>query len=309
MDIHQLKCFNAVVRCKNFTKAAAELHITQPTLSNHMKALELELGFNLFEKSVKQVVLTDAGKILFSRASEITKGFDDVEKEMKQLNFKGTGEIILGSMAHSEYWIASVIGKFRKRYPNVRVTIKEIRAHKIEDALLNFDIHAAFTVKQSSRDNLKHTLVGRALCGVVLNRDHPLAKRESLDFSELAGEKFILPSREYLSHSIAHEYAALAGFTLDILYTSDSIYTVLELVSAGYGVSVLADILLDRGRYRKLKFQPLSNPKSEIKRYLAYNTKRFLTDDVKYMLGLLEKRPQWHILFQRAANRSRPLKG
>src|SRR5690606_27835075 len=113
VDIRQLKYFEALIRNKQFTKAAKELYISQPSLSNLIKSLEKKLGTSLIERSNRrQVNPTEAGLILYRHACRILKDLNNVSKEMEEVKNVGASSITIGIIGSTEYWIPDIMKKF-----------------------------------------------------------------------------------------------------------------------------------------------------------------------------------------------------
>ena len=109
MDIRHLKYFDSLVRNKSFTKASEELHISQPSLSNQIKTLEQELDFKLFERSTKNVNLTESGQVFYKYVIRVLKEFNNLYKEMNNIKDVGTGVLNIGMVDSVKYWIPQVI--------------------------------------------------------------------------------------------------------------------------------------------------------------------------------------------------------
>ena len=120
MDTRVLKYFLAVAQTNNITKAAEQLHITQPTLSRQIMDLEAELDVKLFDRENRRLQLTKAGIIFQQRATTIVQLLHQTENELHQHEEELTGEINLGSAVSSvSSYITKLIAEFQKLYPNV----------------------------------------------------------------------------------------------------------------------------------------------------------------------------------------------
>ena len=143
MEIRTLRYFLAVAREENMTRAAEILHVTQPTLSKQLKALELELGKKLFTRHSFRISLTDEGVLLRKRAEDLVSMADKIEKEFISLDDITGGELYLGmAESHQIKYLARVIRDFKKQYPNLHYHITsgdtEQIADKLDKGLLDF---------------------------------------------------------------------------------------------------------------------------------------------------------------------------
>ena len=122
----ELKTFIAVVDCKNFTKAAESLNLSQPSVSTHIKNLEAFFGVTLINRSVKQksISITESGYVLYKRAKEMIGIFDVTVKEVKELSDSVRGSLKIGaSSTIGEYILPKFISKFCLRYPEINLEL------------------------------------------------------------------------------------------------------------------------------------------------------------------------------------------
>lgn len=289
MDMRQLKYFDAIVRHRNFTKAAKELFLSQPSLSNQMKLLEQEFGYPLFEKDTKQFALTDAGKILFENSREILHQFDILCKQMKQLKEIGSGEISLGTLGSSKYWGKKIITEFREKYPSVRVIIQDKGAHEMEEALLSHKFHIAFTYKMLDSELLEYFCVGNVEYVLLVSSSHRLASCPKVRFSEITQEKFVMSSQEYAIQKIFSQYSHKSNFEPVILYESNNIDTVVDLVASGMAVSLIPRNFSHNFENHGVKSIALTEPVPTVPLYIAYHKKRTVPESVRCFLAILRE--------------------
>ena len=134
MELRVLNYFLAIAREENFTKAAQQLHVTQPTLSRQIAQLEEELGVKLFVRSNHNIILTEEGMILKRRAQEILSLADKTKRDFLQKDETLSGTISIGSGEfRSTEYLAKIISEFRQKYPNVKYEIYSGNANNIRD--------------------------------------------------------------------------------------------------------------------------------------------------------------------------------
>lgn len=181
MDIRQLKYFDSLVRNKKFTKAAEELFISQPSLTNMIKKLEKELGFKLFERTTREVHLTEPGELFYKRTQNILHVHDLTLKEMDEIRQMGKGEIIIGVIESSNFWLPKVVKKFAEKYPDLRIRFKNIiRWKEVEEALINYNIHFAITTHETNNPNLVYYCLYQEEFIVLVPEKHPLSQKRKL---------------------------------------------------------------------------------------------------------------------------------
>ena len=184
MDIRNLKYFVSVVENKQFTRAAKELHISQPSLSNAIKLLEKEIEVKLFERSTKGLVLSEPGQILYKHAVEILNLFDYIKKEMSDAKNIGAGIINIGMIESYRYLIAPLIYQFKKIYPSIRIKIREMGPEEIENALKNYDIHIGITSTLKEDNDCTYIPLFKEKYVLITPADHRLKYLKHINISD-----------------------------------------------------------------------------------------------------------------------------
>lgn len=245
MDIRQLRYFISVAEEGNFSRAAERLHISQPPLSQQIKALEDSLRVTLFVRGRHGARLTRAGEALLVRARSIVSDCDSVEKFVRRVADGLEGYLRIGIINSVMYGpLPRTMHAFQQRHPDVEWTLHELLPDQQADALVRGQIDVGFACNASSRDELKSILVYPQPLVVALGAQHPLAaQRSSLSLSALADESFVLLNTQ--SPVMRDVLAACMrdGFQPRVLHESIDPETVLSLVGAGVGVSVLPQSL------------------------------------------------------------------
>jgi DNA-binding transcriptional LysR family regulator len=245
MELRHLRYFVAVAEELNFTRAAARLGINQPPLSAQIRQLEDELGTPLFRRLPRGVELTDAGKLLLEQARIILKQVEDATVGVRSRGRGETGRVIFGSSgSYFHPLIMRVLRECKRRYPHVVIApeveitstsllIAWLRTGRIDVCLLPLPI-------DDSKGLAIEPLIDED-CVIVLPHGHVLDNSGSASLARLAKEKFVLFHRGVnpaLYHSI---FAACtrAGFNPKVDQEVGQIVSVLPVVAAGFGVSIV----------------------------------------------------------------------
>ncbi len=239
MEIEQLKYFLAVIKYKNFSVAAHELCISQSSLSKRLKALEDELGTELINRTTKTATLPGDELIKFSE--DVLEKFDDLKLKLRKYRNLEEGHITLGmSQIANCQGLIGLIASFQKEHPGIKIDLVEKKTKELIKLLRDNKIDAAFILTNSSEDTgLKIYPLIKDEYVLVTDRRHQLAKNKLIDLSEAGNEKFILLDPSTGMYHAPIEACKKAGFEPSILYESDQIDTILDLVSEGLGVSLL----------------------------------------------------------------------
>ena len=258
MELRVLRYFLTVAQEENITKAAALLHVTQPTLSRQLMQLEEELGSKLFLRSQYRIILTDAGMLLRRRAQEIVELADKTEREFAQSEGELTGEIAIGcGEARSMTFLSRKICSFRQLYPGVRFQIYSANADdvkaRLENGLLDLGLlmepvdigrYAFFRMPEKER------------WGVLAPKNSPLAEKEAVTPQDLLGIPLLHSGRERVIHELAGWFGDIYE-QIEIAGTFNLILNAVNMVENGVGVALCFYLGELSGQ---LRFVPLSPP-------------------------------------------------
>lgn len=267
MNINQIKYFLVAAQCLSFTKAANQLYITQPALSRQIQIMEEELGVLLFVRTSRRMQLTPAGVILKERFKSIYDNYTDAVVKARNAYQGLTGELRVGILEGTYVGdlFPHVLQYFSDRYPNVDIKISNYSFGTLVDKLncdeldliltLRFDIEKLadvdYRVVQKTRDH------------IVVHKDHPLAKQDSVKLEDLKGETFIMVSIE---DSTVSSRLILDGFkrsgVVPRVKFAPSIQAVMLWIQANVGVGMLdsRNIMFNSPTVKFLDVAPVSDP-------------------------------------------------
>lgn len=141
MDLHQLRIFLSVFKNKSFSKASLELHLSQPTISEHIKTLEYELNSSLFERLGKKIIPTREAEVLHNLALELIEKADSVKTLLGQLKKEVSGELIVGaSTIPGTYLLPSLMADFKQKYPGVSFQVRVGDSQEIVQQVVSHDV-------------------------------------------------------------------------------------------------------------------------------------------------------------------------
>ena len=189
MEIRTLRYFLAVAREENMSRAAEQLHVTQPTLSKALKSLEDELGKKLFLRHSFSIALTEEGELLRSRAEDLISMADKIEQEFSSLDDITGGDIFFGlAESYQIRYLAREVHAFKKLYPDLRYHITsgdtEQVTEKLDKGLLDF----AVICETPDEKKYRHILFPESdHFGAVFSQDSPLSQKEMITAEDLAG--------------------------------------------------------------------------------------------------------------------------
>ena len=198
MDLRTLKYFTVVAEELNITHAAERLCMSQPPLSNQMKALEEELGVKLFIRGKRQLQLTDAGRLLLLRATQILDMTDKAQHEVMSLEGGMSGTINLGIVeGRAPFLIARWISGFKEEFPKVKYSMWNGSSDDVLDRLRQGLVDLAVIAAPYDTEHLEGITVGRGPWVAIMSRTNELAQipGDEIPLQSLAGKPLIVPSR------------------------------------------------------------------------------------------------------------------
>ncbi|MEW4412549.1 LysR family transcriptional regulator [Clostridium sp. AN503] len=261
MDLHALSQFKKIAELQHITRAAEELHVAQPSLSRTIARLEQELGVPLFERSGKNIILNDYGKIVLKHTDQIFQEIKDIERELEEASDEKSQTVSLSLYSASKL-LPGLVMAFKKAHPAVRLQIIQENLHKDPSKECDLTLYSSM---QPSDSEYSVTLFAEDIF-LALPESNPLAHRSSLQLSEVAHEEFICLQRGKSLRTITDTYCRIAGFEPSVVLESDSPETVRELIRAGIGISFIPSITWQGMETENLVLIPIESP--QCKRYI-----------------------------------------
>lgn len=251
MDIKQLQLFLEVVRTKSFSKAADDLHLTQPMVTKTVSALEKELGIKLIERTSKSFHLTEAGEKLRFLSSDIVNRFTDIYSEMGDLKLLKKGNVVMaGPPATLATYFPNLLQEVRFRYPGINITIHECGSRDIKAMVKSrrVDIGIAQLPITDSDIEVQPVIHNRSV--FICNTSHRFAFTKRLSVAQLRKEKFISLNEKFQLYENLVNACQKAGFAPNIVYKTSLVSFIIRMVALGEGVAVLPIPLVENYRHR-----------------------------------------------------------
>ena len=258
MELHQLRYFLAVARTKNFSRAAEQCHVAQPSLSQQIIKLEDELGERLFERTKREVSLTPAGDLLRVHAERVLQEVELARDGVREFRGLVRGRVVLGVLPTvAPYFLPQRLRAFSSRFPAVEVVVHEDTTDQLAAAVLAKEVDLALVSLPVERVGLAAEEFFDEKLLVALPAGHALAKRPRLTFDDLEREAFILMKEGHCLSGQALQFCRINGFAPQISFRSAQIETVLAFVAKGWGVSVVPEMACTRPM-RGVRFRTLA---------------------------------------------------
>lgn len=266
MDIWQLKIFCKTVELKSFSKAGEAVHLTQPTISSHIKDLEAHFGCRLIDRLGKKIAPTKAGELLYSYATKLITLMNETESAMSEFQGKIRGHFVVGgSTIPGGYIIPRLIGSFSNTYPDVKISLiigdTEEIIQKTQSGTIEIGIVGAQT---NFRNITQEKLIEDNMC-LIVKSDHKWASQKSVSLKSLFKEPFI--TREQGSGTLKSFKKSLeeAGASINrfnIVSEMGNTTAICQGIKSGVGISILSTIAvqeeLNSGVLKALKVNGLN---------------------------------------------------
>ncbi len=236
----QLRLFEATARLGSFTRAAQELHLSQPAASAQIKKLTATVGMPLFEQVGKHIYLTEAGRRLQAGCERIFRDFESIEADLQGLRQPGAGRLAIAVSTSGKSFVPRLLGAFLEEHPGVEVSVQvHNRQALVERLLANADDLYVFADRPDMEGVVVQELLPNPL--VVLARDdHPLAHEKDIPFERLAQEPFLLREEGSGTRRITMRLFHEHGLTPKVRMELGTNEAIKEAILAGQGVTVLS---------------------------------------------------------------------
>jgi DNA-binding transcriptional LysR family regulator len=241
MELRQVRAFVTIVDEGHVGRAAERLHVTQPTLSRQVAALERAVGVPLFDRRGRALTLTPAGAVFEPGARDLVRRSDDLVVSARRAHRGELGVLRIGFVQSATFAaLPSMLRAFREAWPSVRVEVTAMTTLRQVSALADDSLDAGL-LRPPVRDDLSLRTLSRDPLVVALPGGHRLSRRRRVSLAELADEPFVLYGRESgpAVHDTIVGFCRDAGFSPRIVQEAVDVQTIVALVAANLGVSLL----------------------------------------------------------------------
>lgn len=245
-SIRQLEYLVAVAKHLNFREAAESCHVTQPALSTQLQQLEALLGVQLFERDTRRVVATSAGVALASQASKILGATDSLLDMARAEGEPLTGRLRLGAIPTvAPYILPAVVQVTRKAHPRLVLLLTEDQTDRIVARLHGGDLDVLLLALDVDLHGAEEMQLFSDPFVLACPKGHPLAEKEVLSESDLENQTVLLLEEGHCLRSHALPICKSSGMTEYADFRATSLGTLLQMVGAGLGVTLIPEMALE----------------------------------------------------------------
>jgi len=240
MEIHQLRYFSAIVRAGSFTRAAEQLGITQPSLSQQIRRLEKQLGNPLFERLGRSVRLTAFGEALRRPAAEILQQVAETKSSLAHLQKGVRGTLRVGVIPTiMPYLIAPRISEFSDRFPEVDLQFTEDTTSHLVEQLQAGDLDLGVSALPVRNPDVVCSELSRELLFLAVSKDHPYSHKSEVDLRDLRGERLLLLKEGHCLRDDVLMSCTRAKAELHSIFETDQLASIFQFVRSGFGLTLV----------------------------------------------------------------------
>jgi LysR family transcriptional regulator, low CO2-responsive transcriptional regulator len=238
---HQLQVLEAIARHNSFTRAAEELNLTQPTVSQQMKQLTKLIGIPLVEQLGKRLYLTEAGKEVLAASQEISDRLNLLESTLNDIKGLEKGRLSLATTTTAKYFVPRLLGAFRKQHPAIELSLNITNQANVLDRLAHNQDDLYFTGRPPKDLDIELRPVLPNPLVVVAPSNHPLAQeKQAISLKRLAEEEFIMREKGSGTRAIVEQFFNDNRLDLNVVMEMSSNEAIKQGIAGGLGLSVLS---------------------------------------------------------------------
>jgi len=245
MEISQLEVFLSVARERRFSRAAEKLYRTQSAVSQTVRKLELEIGEPLFDRSSREGVLTDAGRVLQEYAEKLVNLREDAREALVELRELQKGRLSIAANEFTSLYLLPVLAAFRRLYPAIKITVRRSLGSHIPDDVLKHNVELGVLSYDPQEPQLKSVVVYLDELVFVVPPGHPLASAGEVSVRQLGAESFVAhivtsPYRDKVIEAFQHHKTPLH---MDV--ELPTLQAIKRFVCMGNGVALVPEISVE----------------------------------------------------------------
>ncbi len=287
MELHQLRYFCAVARKGSFTRAAEEQHVAQPSLSQQILKLESELGAKLFDRLGRTVRLTEFGKTFLVRAQDILRQLGEARLEIQEMTGAEKGRVNLGAIPTiAPYFLPSRLAAFVRTHPGIEIKVMEETTPALLRMLQEATIDLALLALPVPKPGLHCEELLREPLHVVVPRTHRLGAQTAVDLRQIENEPFLLLKEGHCFRENTLSACRRARMRLNVAFESGQFETILAMVAAGMGVSVVPQMAM--APHTGCRFLPIADERAQRRIGLVRLRNRYATHAQKLLIEYLK---------------------
>jgi DNA-binding transcriptional LysR family regulator len=250
MADRRLQVFHTVARLLSFTKAAESLHMTQPAVTFQVRQLEEYFNTRLFDRTHNRISLTAAGQRVYEFSDRIFELYSEMENAVRDMTGEISGILVMGaSTTIAEYMLPSLLGDFKKKYPDVNVHLRVSNSEGVVSMVENNDIDLGVVEAPVLNKNLVVEECRKDRLVAIVSPQHALAGNRQVQVRELMGDSFIVREEGSGTREVIQDYLTGLGMNVADMHVTmelGSPEAIKGAVEAGMGVSIVSEVTIHK---------------------------------------------------------------
>ena len=264
MEMHQLRYVVAVARTGNFSRAAEQCHVAQPSLSQQIQKLEDELGERLFDRMKREVRLTAHGENFLRRAVRILEEVDAAKREAADAQSLLRGTLTIGVLPTiAPYLLPDVLVSFSEKFPGVETVVHEDTTAQLLKQLLAYEIDVALASRPINDTRLEVRDLFREELKLALPPGHSLTRKRTIRVADLRDEQLIVMKAGHCLGDQVVGFCEQRGFKPRVSFRGAQLETIQALVCSGVGISLIPAMAARGDREDSPEYRSLTKPHPE----------------------------------------------
>jgi DNA-binding transcriptional LysR family regulator len=279
MDMHHLRIFLSVFRNRSFSSASRELYLTQPTISDHIKALEEELECTLFDRSGRKIAPTGEAELLYNQAVEIIEKVDSIRHVLGRFKKEVAGELVVGaSSIPGTYLLPALIATFRKKYPSISFQVLVSDSRAVVEKIVKHELLAGLVGSKLNASQISY--IPFMEDELIVVAPPSLVKTARIRLKDLSNYPMVMREEGSGTRRETEKILGALGFSLEstpqagVFGSSDAIK---QAVKAGLGIAVVSRLsVAEELKHHTLKEIKLIDVQMKRNFYIATHRRRLL---------------------------------
>ena len=290
IELRQLEYFVAVSNELHFTKAAEKLNISQPSLSQQIRALEHEIGMPLFDRIGKKISLTEAGRILLSHSKKVFHEVEQAYAAIQDLNGLQQGKLTIGALLTTvNYLLPPAILNFNALYPNIELSVLGLRTGEIREKLLQNELDIGITfLPVQDKEIISIPLYQNELT-LVVPTNHELTQHTTVTMGVLQKYPIILLPKNFFLTQLIRSHCQNFNFTPKPILEISTMESLIHMVSKGIGITVLPKPYIDFLQSNSIQAIKIKNPTATIEIGIIYRKDKYMCAATRMFIEQLQK--------------------
>ncbi len=294
LDWHELQVFVVAAELENFSAAAQELNLSQPAVTQRIRALEQRLGVSLFERQGRRVYLSETGAFLLPMAKDLLRRSNRLEEMMSSLRGEVVGHLVVGcSTTTGKYLLPPLLARLIDRYPGVQATVRVGSRKRVLELLVSHDVNLAFASAVIPHREIRYHKFLTDEVVLIAPVQHPWTQRAAIQAEELLQERLILREPQSGTYQAMERALAKHDISVDelqVIMTLGNSEAVILAVEEGIGVGFVPKLAADRcKRLGNIQIVPIEDTHMNYIIWMAENTMQPATAAQIHFLKLLKE--------------------